>query len=290
VRLFAFPFLRKTITYALVGESGTGKSYQSKFVAARYKIDFIIDDGLLIKDDRILAGRSAKEESTIIAAVRAAMFTDKKRRDELARKLQTEKYRKVLILGTSEKMIRKIAARLQLPMPTKLIKIEDFAKAKEIDTALRVRRVEGKHIIPLPSAEVRKEYPSIFLDGLPIVKGKMPTAAIGLIPQSHEKSLVRPTYAVKTKIVLSAYSFSLMIINCVNEFNPHIKVKQSDVIDWKAGYRLIMTLDLPLGMRLEKNIDALKRYITDNIERFTGILIEEVFVVIDQIADLASAP
>lgn len=283
---FGFPFLRDSVSFALVGESGTGKSYQSKFVAAKYKIDLIIDDGLLIKNERILAGRSAKEESTIVAAVRAAMFVDKKRRDELARKLQTEKYERVLILGTSEKMVRKITARLQLPIPSRIIKIEDFAKAREIDTALRVRRVEGKHIIPLPSTEVKKEYPEIFLDGLPIVKGRVPQA-IGFIPQSHEKSLVRPPYAVKTKIALSQYSFGLMIENCVGEFNPFIKIKESDISDWKAGYRLIMTIDTPMGMRLEKNIDELKRFVTDNIERFTGILIEEVFVVIDKIIDLA---
>ncbi|MDR3301939.1 MAG: hypothetical protein LBT01_05320 [Spirochaetaceae bacterium] len=279
------PLFRESVaTYALVGKSGTGKSYQSKFVAARYNIDLIIDDGLLIRNERILAGRSAKEESSIIAAVRAAVFFDKTRRDEVARKLQTEKYRKVLLLGTSEKMIKKIAARLQLPRPRKIIKIEDFAKSEEIDKALRTRRVEGKHIIPLPSLEVKKAYPVIFLDRMPIIKGKMPTA-IGFIPESHEKSIVRPLYSIKTKIVLSKYSFSLMIINCVNEFNSRIKVKESSIIDWKAGYRLIMTLDVPLGMKLEKNIDGLKHYITDNIERFTGILIEEVFVVIDKIID-----
>jgi adenylate kinase family enzyme len=279
------PFFRQNIiTYALVGKSGTGKSYQSKFVAAKYKTDLIIDDGLLIRNERILAGRSAKEENTIIAAVRTAVFSSKIRRDEVARKLQTEKYRAVLLLGTSEKMIKKIAARLQLPQPRKIIKIEDFAKAEEIDKALRTRRVEGKHIIPLPSLEVKKEYPVIFFDRLPIIKGKMPTT-LGLMPESHEKSIVRPLYSIKTKIVLSKYSFSLMIINCVNEFNSRLKVKESDIIDWKAGYRLIMTLDVPLGMKLEKNIDELKQYITDNIERFTGILIEEVFVIIDKILD-----
>ncbi|MDR2864246.1 MAG: hypothetical protein LBV68_01385 [Spirochaetaceae bacterium] len=281
-----FPLrFRKNMSCALVGGSGTGKSYQSKFVAAKYKIDFIIDDGLLIKDERIIAGRSAKEEKSIISAVKAALFSDKTQRDGVARALQTEKYHKVLILGTSEKMVNKIAARLQLPLPTKIIKIEDFVKQEEIDTALRTRRVEGKHIIPLPSLAVKEAYPGIFLDGLPIVKGKVPTA-IGFIPESHEKSLVRPAYSIKTKIVISKYSFSLMIINCVYEFNRDIRVKLSDVIDWKAGYRLIMTLDVPLGMRLEKKIEELKRYITDNIERFTGILIEEVFVIIDKIIDI----
>jgi adenylate kinase family enzyme len=279
------PFFGQTVTYALVGGSGTGKSYQSKFVAAKYKINFIIDDGLLIKDERILAGRSAKEENSIIAAVRVAVFSDKARRDEVARKLQTGQYSKVLLLGTSEKMVRKIAARLQLPPPRRIIHIEDFAKSEEIDKALRMRRVEGKHIIPLPSLEVQKEYPDNFLDSLPIIKGKVPSS-IGFLPQSHEKSLVRPSYSIKTKIVLSQYSFSLMIVNCVNEFNGRVKIKSTEMSDLKVGYRLVLTIDVPLAMPLEKNIIELKQYVTDNIERFTGILIEEMFVVIDKIIDI----
>ena len=44
---------------ALVGESGTGKSFKSKLLAQKYGIDAIIDDGLLIQNDKILGGRSA---------------------------------------------------------------------------------------------------------------------------------------------------------------------------------------------------------------------------------------
>ena len=53
---FAFSKLRGVKVYALIGRSGTGKSYHSKLVAAKHRIDLIIDDGLLIKGDRILAG------------------------------------------------------------------------------------------------------------------------------------------------------------------------------------------------------------------------------------------
>lgn len=55
----------KTVSvYALVGESGTGKSFKAKLLAQKYGIEAIIDDGLLIQDDKILGGRSAKTEKT----------------------------------------------------------------------------------------------------------------------------------------------------------------------------------------------------------------------------------
>ena len=43
--------------YALVGESGTGKSFRAKLLAQKYGISALIDDGLLIQDDKILAGK-----------------------------------------------------------------------------------------------------------------------------------------------------------------------------------------------------------------------------------------
>jgi len=115
-----FPsFLKRKKIFALVGESGTGKSFHAKLVAQKYGIDLIIDDGLLIKDNRILAGHSAKKENTFMAAVKVALFDEKSHRDEVARRLQSENYKRILLLGTSEKMVNKIAVRLQLSPPQK---------------------------------------------------------------------------------------------------------------------------------------------------------------------------
>ena len=57
-------WLKGIQVYALVGESGTGKSFRAKLVAQKYRIDLIIDDGLVIKDDKIIAGYSAKREKS----------------------------------------------------------------------------------------------------------------------------------------------------------------------------------------------------------------------------------
>ena len=150
--------------YALVGGNGTGKSFRARLVAQRYGIDLIIDDGLVIKGDKILAGHSAKREKTFLAAVKVAVFDDKQHRDEAAKVLHQLSRKKVLILGTSDKMVNKIATRLQIPPPQKIIRIEDIATREEIETAIRSRRVEGKHVIPVPSVEVKRNYPQIFYD------------------------------------------------------------------------------------------------------------------------------
>jgi adenylate kinase family enzyme len=272
-------------TFALIGESGTGKSFQAKLVAQKYHIDLIIDDGLLIRDNRILAGRSAKQEKSFLAAVKVALFDDKTLRDDVAKKLQVEKSRKILILGTSEKMANKITARLQLPPPKKFIRIEDVSSQADIEKAIRVRRIEGKHVIPVPGVEVKRNYPGIFYEVVNIFKQKRtkPSKSIGTIPKTHEKSLVRPEYSKRSKVPISETALSQMVINCVDEYNQGIQIKKIAVKDSEMGYRLIITIDVPYGIQLGGNMYAMQQYIIDNIERFTGILIEEVNIIIDKI-------
>jgi uncharacterized alkaline shock family protein YloU/adenylate kinase family enzyme len=269
--------------YALVGESGTGKSFRAKLVAQKFDIEYIIDDGLLIKDNKILAGHSAKKEKTFLAAVKAALFDDKTERDMVARKLQGEKARKILILGTSDKMVNKIAARLQLPPPSKIIKIEDISTQEEIEKAIRTRKIEGKHVIPVPSIEIKRNYPTIFFDTIRIFKKKWGLKGIGAAPQVHEKSVVRPEYSKRGKVSISEAALSQMVFHCIDEYNANIRIKKLVIKDDNAGYRLVLTIDVPYGTQLAGNIHDLQQYLIDNIERFTGILIEEVNIIIDKI-------
>ncbi|MDR0908528.1 MAG: hypothetical protein LBM77_02065 [Spirochaetaceae bacterium] len=284
---FLHPF-RQLQVYALIGESGTGKSFRAKLVAQKHGIDLIIDDGLLIREDRILAGHSAKKEKTFLAAVKVALFDEKSHRDEVAKRLQVEKNKKgtpskLLILGTSLKMVKKIAARLQVPEPKKIIRIEDVASEEDIEKAIRTRRVEGKHIIPVPSIEVKRNYPDIFYDAIRIFKRKAGPSAIGPTPKIVEKSVVRPEYSKRGKVIISEAALSQMVLHCVDEYDQSIRIKKMQVRETEGGYRLVITIDVPMGTQLGGNIHALQQYIIENIERFTGILIEEVNIIIDKL-------
>ena len=62
--------------YALVGRRGTGKSHHAQLLAHRYEIAYLLDDGLLIRGNQILAGRSAKRENTRYGAIKRALLHD----------------------------------------------------------------------------------------------------------------------------------------------------------------------------------------------------------------------
>lgn len=273
--------------YALVGESGTGKSFRSKLLAEQYGIHAIIDDGLLIQDEKIVAGRSAKREKTYMGAVRVALFDDKEHRDSVAKVLRKTHIKKILILGTSEKMVSKISMRLQLPQPQKIIHIEDIATREEIEKAQKSRHVEGKHVIPVPSIEVKKNYPQIFTSSMRdfFTKNKLLSKANkNLGGKMLEKSIVQPEFSKKGRIEISEAALTQMVMHCVNECDPDVKVKKITIKTDSRGYRLIVLIDVPFGTQLTGKIHRLQQYIIDKIESYTAILIEEVSIVIDKIS------
>lgn len=277
-------FFKGVKVYALVGESGTGKSFRAQLLAQKYGIELLIDDGLLIRDDKILAGHSAKREKTFLAAVRVALFDDKIHRDAVAKALQTQPFKKILLLGTSEKMVNRIAARLQLPQPQKIIRIQDISTQEEIEKAIRSRKVEGKHVIPVPSIEVQRNYPQIFYDRVRVLlKKKQRPLVGGNHSKVYEKSVVRPEFSKTGRVTISEAALSQMVIHCVGEFDSQITIKKLTIKTDSTGYKLVIVIDVPFGTQLTGKIHKMQAYIVENIERFTGILIEDVHIIIDKI-------
>lgn len=266
--------------FALVGESGTGKSFRAKLIAEKYGIDAIIDDGLLIQNDKILAGHSAKREKTYMGAVRVALFDDKEHRDEVAKAWKKARIKKLLILGTSEKMVMKIATRLQLPQPQKIIHIEEIASREEIEKAIKSRQVEGKHVIPVPSIEIKRNYSQIFSNSIKVFfqRKNIFNKNDGKL---FEKSIVQPEFSKKGRIEISEAALTQMVIHCVSECEPAVRVNKMTIKTNSRGYKIIITIDVPFGTQLTGKIHKLQKYIIDKIESYTGILIEEVSIVID---------
>lgn len=277
-------FFKGIKVFALVGESGTGKSFRAKVLAQKYGIELIIDDGLLIKDDRIIAGHSAKREQSFLAAVRVALFDEKSHRDTIAKALQGQKYKKVLILGTSEKMVNKIAVRLQIPQPQKIIRIEEIATREEIEKAMRSRRVEGKHVIPVPSTEIQKSYPQIFYDRVRVLLKKKQVAIPAMnSARVYEKSVVRPEFSKVGRINISEAALNQLVVQCIRDYNKKIKIKKLTIKTEAEGYRLVIIIDVPFGVQLASTIQQMQEYIVENIERITGILIEDIHIIIDKV-------
>ncbi|MGV2720172.1 UNVERIFIED_CONTAM: isopentenyl transferase family protein, partial [Klebsiella pneumoniae] len=121
--------------YALYGTSGTGKSSSALELAHRMNIDAIIDDGILIYQGRKVAGTSAKYEKTKIQAVKRAIFHYDEHAEEVRRSLEQIQPGRLLILGTSQRMITRIVEALHLPASIEYIPIEAIKPPQEIEAA-----------------------------------------------------------------------------------------------------------------------------------------------------------
>ena len=276
---FAFSKIKGVKVYALIGRSGTGKSYHSKIVAAKYHIDLIIDDGLLIKGDRIIAGHSAKRDPNFIAAVRTAVFDDDDHRNEVMNALLKERYKRILIIGTSEKMVNKIAKRLELPAPEKIIPIEDVASEEEIETAMRIRYTEGKHVIPVPSIEVTRSAPQIVYDSMKVFMGRKGPHKRN---QTYEKTIVRPEFSRPDKEELSEAVLTQMVKHAIGEYDPVMKVKKvRGTRNADSTYSVGVTLQLPARHYMSTTISDLQEYISDCIERYGGVMVKTVNIEIE---------
>jgi uncharacterized alkaline shock family protein YloU len=275
-------WFKKVQVYALLGKAGTGKSFRAQLIADKYKIDLIIDDGILIKDNSIVCGRSAKKEKHPLAAIRTALFDDPAHRKEVRKALEKEDFDRILIIGTSHRMVNKIVRRLNLPNIKKIINIEEIASQEEIDIARKSRERDGRHIIPVPGIEVRRNYSHIFIDSIKIFFKKR--FSLEKKQKVYEKSIVAPAYHKKGKLSISETALSQMVLHCVAEFDSRLKVDRIILIRQIYGYILKIIVKVPFGVELPGIIHNMQNYIIKNIEKYTGITLKEVNIIIGAIS------
>ncbi|MFV9567000.1 Asp23/Gls24 family envelope stress response protein [Thermoanaerobacter mathranii] len=247
--------------YSLVGESGTGKSHHASFVAGKYGIRYIIDDGILIKGNNIIAGVSAKKEATKIGAIKRALFTDSKHVEEVKKAIEEAKPDKILIIGTSDKMVDTIAEKLGLPPVSVRVYIEDVVPPKQIEIAREKRLLEGKHVIPVPTFEVKKQFSGYFLDPLRIFRRNK--------GGYFEKTIVRPNYSylgkytISESVINSIVAHELILFSEVYRVNRVLTEKRPEGIilkidvSMKYGYRII-----PVLKEAMKNLKKQLEYMT----------------------------
>ena len=261
--------------YAFVGPSGTGKSYRAQMVAGEKDVHFIIDDGLLINDNKVVAGESAKKASTKIETVKKALFLHENEKKVMQKAFKKFKVKKILILGTSDGMVEKIAENLGLPKISDTTYITDVATEDEMETARRIRVTEGKHVIPVPTFEIKKDFSGYLLDPLQIFKSK----GKGEKPYISEKSIIRPTFSYMGNFTISDSVFR-QIAEYQAEKMPEIyKVLRTRVQNYGEGPLIDMEVSVVYGYNIAESLKTFKSKITKEIENLTAMNIVKLKVI-----------
>ena len=235
----------KIKVYAFVGPSGTGKSYRAQMVASEKNIHFIIDDGLLIKDNEIIAGASAKKAPTKIETVKHALFYAEEEKKPIEKALKKYRPDKILILGTSDGMLQKIAANLGLP---------------EVS--------ETTYII-------KKDFSGYLLDPLQIFKSK----GAGQKPYISEKTIIRPTFSYLGKFTISDTVFRQIVEYLAERMQSIYRVVRTRATSTVAGPSIYMEVIVMYGYNIQEVLKEFKEKARKEIENLTAMNVVSMDVV-----------
>ena len=272
---------------ALVGPSGTGKSHRALLVAHNNQADAIIDDGLLIKNGKIIAGKSAKREQNKVLAVKRAIFVLPGHAEEVRKAIEETKPVRILILGTSENMASKIAKALKLPEVSRFVHIEDIATQSEMDKARFHRLREGKHIIPVPTIELKPHFSGYLVDPInSLLKKRREDGRRHL----GEKSIVRPVFSYYGKLIIDDWAIKAIVRKLLVDGENVTKVADVRIEhvykgDGEVGFEsagIVIGCDVVIsyGKHIPTLVQKLQTQVRKDVEYMTGMVVKKVNITI----------
>lgn len=260
-------------TFAFVGPAGTGKSQRAQFVADYLDADYIIDDGLVIRRTEIVAGKSAKTERNQIRAIRRAMFEFDDHRKSVMDFFKSAAPCSVMIIATSDGMAERIFKKLQLPLPARVVHIDEVATPDEIARARRERKSKGQHVIPVSHVLVRKNFAGKMVGRLRVL---WRTKA----PYEGEKTIVRPAFSfygevhIDPEAIVQLAGFIALKVNQVsNVAATRVDTGEDDMLDIEVDLRVT-----PGAKSILLVSQTVRQNIAKSVRYFTGLDVHNVSV------------
>ena len=261
----------------MIGASGTGKSHRASLLAYQHNIQYILDDGLLIKGNRVLAGRSAKRERTRFGAVKRALLSDPEHARQIREKLAEVKPANLLLLATSRRMSQAVAQKLELPQPKYYIAIEEISTPEAIETALKIREQENRHVVPLPTFAIKKDFPGYLIDPMRSIFGRRHARHKQF---AVERSIVRPIYSSLGNFFISEHVVGELTTYIAGKIPGIYKATKVEVNSLQNN-NIILNIELILTTEpdLLPVLLETQQTIKEQIEHQTGFYLSEVNLV-----------
>lgn len=245
----------------------------------KFNIEAIIDDGLFIYKNEVVAGTSAKRAKTVIGAVKTALFVYPEWREKVTDKIKEINPKSIIILGTSDRMIDIIIERLELHPPDERMYIADFTTESERNTAKKQRKQQGEHVIPAPTFQLKRDFAGYFLNPLKLLRSFSMMEASSI----QERTVVRPTFSYAGQYVISERVLRDIIRCTAGEYSKYLIVN--------ASYDNANTSNLEIVVEItarycDEMMDVIKNFqekVKDMIENMTAFQITSLDVEIKDI-------
>ena len=179
-------------------------------------------------------------------------------------------------------MVKKIAENLGFPPISETVYIQDVATEEEMETARRIRVTQGKHVIPVPTFAIKKDFSGYLLDPLQIFKSK----GRGNQPYITEKSIIRPTFSYLGNYTISDSVFKQIIdfiafknkgVHKVNK----VRIEKNEIEN--DGVHIYMEITIMYGVNIKEVVNVFKSKIIKEIENLTAMNVLSMDVVVKNI-------
>ena len=139
----------------------------------------------------------------------------------------------------------------------------------------RIRVTQGKHVIPVPTFEIKKDFSGYILDPLQIFKSK----GLGKTPYVTEKSIIRPTFSYMGNFTISDQVFR-QIIEYLAYKTPAIdRLAKMRITKYEEGPSIYMEVIVVYGYNILDSLNEFKDKCKREIEILTAMNINNIEIV-----------
>ena len=189
-------------------------------------------------------------------------------------------------LGTVQKVAEQygkgyvhLTSRQGIEIP--FIRIEDIATRSEMEKARFYRVKQGKHIIPVPTIELKPHFSGYLIDPLQSFFKRSSTRRRRL----GEKSIVRPVFSYYGKLVIDDSAIKGIVRHVILNEGPFSKVSDIEVKhlfagDEDQGLRISCNVVLTYGNHIPTLLKQAQEKVTSHVEFMTGMIVHEVDIVV----------
>ena len=183
-------------------------------------------------------------------------------------------------------MVKRIQENLKLPKIEKTIYIQDVSTKEEMEEAVRIRRTEGKHIVPVPTFEIKKDFSGILLDPFQILKrGRKKNKKNKKENAGVERSVIRPAFSYFGKYTIKDKVFKDIIRLVCDRIKgiTEISTIRIDKAQNSNDIEISMNMEIAYGYNISEMAEEMKIQSKKEFEYMTSVNISMVNVKIVKI-------
>jgi Uncharacterized protein conserved in bacteria len=151
------------------------------------------------------------------------------------------------------------------------VHIEDITTDEEREAARKQRQEMGKHIIPVPTLQLKREFSGYFLDPLRIIRGWRGGKA-----SVSEKTVVRPTYSYMGEYSISDKVIGDVIYYLGRKTDGVDSVTKVSIENNTEGMRITISLICRFGFRVTEVAKELQRTVSKSVGTMTAFHVKSV--------------